>query len=113
MLSGRFLAQTIRAVKNAWPAGYNPRCGEVYNIGGSRHSNCSIIDAIQRAEDLCTQRLWYCMTPRARAGDHMWWISDVSKFRRHFPRWTFKYSLEDIFQELAEAARIRHGKAIS
>jgi CDP-paratose 2-epimerase len=47
----------------------------------------------------------YSIGSDARAGDHIWWISDVGKFMRHYPGWQYRYSLEDTFRELIEAAR--------
>jgi len=94
-----------------WSFFQDPKSGEVYNIGGSRHSNCSMLEAIQISENLCRKKLDYSMVPGARVGDHIWWISDVGKFRNHYPDWQFKYSLEDIFQELIEAAEAQ--KAVS
>ncbi len=88
-----------------WHYYRSPRSGEVYNIGGSRHSNCSILEAIRISEDLSRKKLNYSMVPDARAGDHRWWISDVRKFKRHYPGWRFTYSLEDIIREMIEAAR--------
>jgi CDP-paratose 2-epimerase len=90
-----------------WNFFQNPKCGEVYNIGGSRHSNCSIVEAIQITEKICRKKLRYSMATEARAGDHIWWISDVGKFGRDFPEWKFKYSLEDILCEIIEAAQYK------
>jgi CDP-paratose 2-epimerase len=89
-----------------WHFFQSPRCGEVYNMGGSRHSNCSILEAIHKTEQLCQRKLNYVITPRARTGDHIWWISDVRKFKGHYPKWTFKYSIEGILKEIVEAAEI-------
>ncbi len=96
-----------------WVFFQNPRPGEVYNIGGSRHSNCSMLEAIHMAEELCRKELKYSISPRIRPGDHRWWISDVSKFRQHFPAWEYKFTLSDIFQDLVEASKIQHQKAHS
>ncbi len=93
-----------------WHFFQSPRCGEVYNIGGSRHSNCSMLEAIQIAEAQCGQKLDYTLTQRTRPGDHIWWISDVSRFQGHFPEWKYRYSLEDIIRELIAAARSQHQK---
>ena len=87
-----------------WHFFQNPQSGEVYNIGGSRYSHCSVLEAIHKAEEISGRKLQYSVTPRARAGDHIWWISDVGKFMRHFPGWTFKYSLEDTLHELINAS---------
>ncbi len=95
-----------------WHFFQNPRRGEVYNVGGSRHSNCSLLEAIQMGEELCNRRLQYSIIERPRVGDHIWWISDVTKFKRHFPDWSYKYSLRETFQELVDAATTLHKSAI-
>ena len=78
----------------------NPRCGEVYNIGGSRHSNCSMLEAIKIAESIIGKKLKYTYTDRNRSGDHIWYISDVSKFQSHYPQWQYKYNLNNIIEEI-------------
>ena len=81
----------------------NPRCGEVYNIGGSRHSNCSILEAISICEDLVGKKLPHKYTDNNRSGDHIWYISDVRKFQDHYPGWQYKYDLTLIFEEIYAA----------
>jgi len=81
----------------------NPRCGEVYNIGGSRHSNCSMLEAIAVCEKLSGNKLNYTYTDDNRAGDHIWYISDVKKFQSHYPAWHYKYSIQDIVKEIYDA----------
>ena len=88
-----------------WEFFENPRCGEVYNLGGSRHSNCSMLEAIKIGEELVGEKLDYTLSDQARAGDHMWWISDVRKFQRHYPRWEYQYDLVSIMREIVEAVR--------
>src|SRR5437773_8918385 len=56
-----------------------PRRGEVYNIGGSRHSNCSMLEAIDLCEEISGRKLTWSYEETNRAGDHIWWISDVRK----------------------------------
>ncbi len=90
-----------------WHFFRQPRPGEVYNIGGSRHSNCSIIEAITRIESLSGFRVKHSITDQARSGDHIWWISDVSKFMRHYPSWKYSYSLDEILGQIIEAAKFR------
>jgi len=80
-----------------------PRVGEVYNIGGSRHSNCSMLEAIRIGEELSGKKLDYTYLEENRSGDHIWYISDVSKFQDHYPEWKYKYSIEDILREIYEA----------
>lgn len=87
----------------------NPRCGEVYNIGGSRHSNCSMLEAIAICEELADKKLNHAYAEDNRIGDHIWYISDVSKFQKHHPEWRYKYSLRDILEEIYAAQVSRLG----
>jgi CDP-paratose 2-epimerase len=81
----------------------NPRCGEVYNIGGSRHSNCSMLEAIRIGEELSGNRLDFTYVEDNRVGDHIWYISDVRKFQRDYPEWSYRYSIRDILTEIYES----------
>ncbi len=83
-----------------WHFYQNPREGEVYNAGGSRHSNCSMLEAIGVCEKLSGKRLDYTLVDDNRIGDHIWYVSDVGKFRSHYPDWGYRYSLEDIMQQI-------------
>ena len=85
----------------------NPRCGEVYNIGGSRHSNCSMLEAITIAEQIIGKKLSYTYTEENRQGDHIWYISNVSKFQSHYPQWQYKYNLNNIIEEICLAQQTR------
>jgi CDP-paratose 2-epimerase len=85
----------------------NPRCGEVYNIGGSRFSNCSMLEAISICEEISGMKLEYTYTEDNRSGDHIWYISDVRKFQSHFPQWHYKYKLRSIFEEIYTAQTSR------
>lgn len=78
----------------------NPRIAEVYNIGGSRFSNCSMLEAIALCEEITGKKMNWSYSETNRIGDHIWWISDVSKFQSHYPDWQFKYTLKDILQEI-------------
>lgn len=78
----------------------NPTSGEAYNIGGSRHSNCSMLEAIAICEELSGKNLDYTYTDDNRSGDHIWYISDVRKFQSHYPSWQYKYSLRDILEDI-------------
>ncbi len=89
---------------NAFLAFYeNPRCGEVYNMGGSRHSNCSMLEAIKIGENLTGNKLDFTYLEDNRVGDHIWYISDVRKFQNDYPNWSYKYSIENILCEIFEA----------
>jgi CDP-paratose 2-epimerase len=82
-----------------------PRAGEVYNIGGSRHSNCSILEAINLCEEISGRRLTWKYEEDNRVGDHIWWISDVRKFQQHYPNWKFRYGQREILEEIHEAVK--------
>lgn len=82
-----------------------PRVGEVYNIGGSRHSNCSMLEAIQLCEEISGRKLSWSYEENNRIGDHIWWISDVRKFQSHYPQWQFRYGLKEILEEIYAAVR--------
>ena len=92
-----------------WHFAQSPRPGSTYNIGGSRHSNCSVLEAVHLIQDLCGKQLSYTLSDQARAGDHIWWISDVKNFQDDYPDWSFKYDLRAIVQEIVDAARDRLG----
>lgn len=80
-----------------------PRCGEVYNIGGSRFSNCSMLEAIDLCQEIAERPLDWTYVNTNRAGDHIWWISDVGKFARHYPGWQLTYNVPAILREIHEA----------
>src|SRR5205809_1365501 len=80
-----------------------PRAGEVYNIGGSRHSNCSILEAIEMCEEISGRKLNWTYEESHRIGDHIWWISDVRKFQSHYPNWKFRYGIREILEEIHHA----------
>jgi CDP-paratose 2-epimerase len=79
-----------------------PRSGEVYNIGGSRFSNCSMLEAIQLCEEITGAPLQWTYREQNRTGDHVWWISDVAKFQRHYPTWQLTYDVPRILREIYE-----------
>lgn len=81
----------------------NPRCGAVYNIGGSRHSHCSMLEAISMCQDVTGKKLDYTYTDEHRSGDHIWYVSDVEKFQSHYPEWHYKYTLQNIIEQMYEA----------
>lgn len=86
-----------------WEFFQNPRVGEVYNIGGSRHSHCSMLEAIRLCEEISGRRLDWSYVEDNRIGDHIWWVSDVRKFQRHYPGWRYQYDLRAILQEIHDA----------
>jgi CDP-paratose 2-epimerase len=78
----------------------SPRAGEVYNIGGARHANCSILEAITLCEEISGRKMTWEYEEKNRIGDHIWWISDVRKFQQHYPRWKFRYDLGGTLNEI-------------
>lgn len=86
-----------------WHFYQNPRPGEVYNAGGSRHSNCSMLEAIADCEKLSGNSMNYTLADDNRNGDHIWYVSDIRKFQEHYPDWAYRYTLEDIMQQIHDA----------
>ena len=87
-----------------------PRSGEVYNMGGSRHSNCSMLEAIAMCEEIAGLKMRTTYVEANRIGDHIWWISDVSKFRSHYPGWTLTRNVQDILTEIFTCNKRRWAK---
>lgn len=79
-----------------------PRVAEVYNTGGGRYSNCSMLEAIQICEEIAGQKLNWNYAEQNRIGDHIWWISDNGKFSNHYPNWKMKYNVRQILEEIYE-----------
>jgi CDP-paratose 2-epimerase len=90
-----------------WHFFQHPRQGEVYNMGGGRHSNCSMLEAIEMTQRLAGRPLQYALADQARSGDHIWWISDVRKFQAHYPAWRYEYDVEQIVEEIVAATMER------
>ena len=87
-------------VNMLWHFYQAPRCGEVYNAGGGRFSNCSMLEAIQICESITEKKMNWRYSETNRIGDHIWWISDTRKFQSHFPEWKYLYKLEDILTQI-------------
>lgn len=77
-----------------------PRAAAVYNMGGSRHSNCSMLEAIDLCEKISGRKLQWTYVEENRIGDHVWWISDVRKFQADYPAWEYGYDLARILREI-------------
>lgn len=90
-----------------WHVYQNPRYGEVYNIGGGRNSNCSLLEAIELAERITGNKMIYTYIDQPRKGDHIWWISDIRKFQSHYPRWKLRYDITTIMEEIYDGLRKR------
>lgn len=78
----------------------NPRIGEVYNMGGSRHSNISMLEAIDMIEKITGKKAIFEYSEENRSGDHIWYVSDVAKFKKHFPKWQYTYDIKKILEEM-------------
>ena len=77
-----------------------PRSGEVYNLGGGRENSCSILEAFDRAEEVSGKKMQWEYVDKNREGDHICYISDLSKIKSHYPEWSITKSLDDIFDEI-------------
>jgi CDP-paratose 2-epimerase len=80
----------------------NPRVAAVYNLGGGRDSNCSMLEAIDLCEEIAGRGLEWTLSDRARMGDHRWWISDLSGFRADNPDWELAYDVDGMLKEIYE-----------
>ena len=78
----------------------SPRPGAVYNLGGGRRSNVSMLEAIELCGRIAGRELDYTLSDEARIGDHRWWISDLSDFRRDHPGWDVTVGIEDVLREI-------------
>ncbi len=83
-----------------WSFIQKPECGEIYNVGGSRFSNCSIIEAIKIAEEITGLEMNWSYEDKNRSGDHIWWISDIRKFQKKFSNLKLEYNIKDIIQDI-------------
>lgn len=85
----------------------NPRCGEVYNLGGGRANSCSILEAFDIVEQMTGKKMNYEYVDVPRKGDHICYISNLTKIRTHYPEWDISVSLERIFEEIISGWRAR------
>ena len=85
-----------------WEFFKRPKRGEIYNMGGGRYSNCSIIEALDIVERLTKIEVKKKFIKKPRVGDHIWYISNLSKFKKHYPNWKQKYNTIKIIEELIE-----------
>jgi CDP-paratose 2-epimerase len=78
----------------------NPRPAAVYNLGGGRESNVSMLEAIELCEEIAGRALDYTLSDQARIGDHRWWISDLDAFKADFPEWSLTFGIEDVLRDI-------------
>ncbi len=77
-----------------------PKQGEAYNAGGGRFANCSMLEAIALCEEISGKKLNYTYSDEARIGDHIWYVSDVSKFQKHYPNWKYEWDLKSTLVDM-------------
>ena len=101
-------ADLVRAIADFVAA---PRSAAVYNMGGGRYANCSMLEAIEACERIAGRELDWELSDEARLGDHRWWISDLAEFRRDYPEWAPEYDVEATLHEIHDANVERWGAA--
>jgi CDP-paratose 2-epimerase len=80
----------------------SPRPAAVYNLGGGRECNVSMLEAIELCHQIAGRELDYELSDRARTGDHRWWISDLREFKADYPDWGLTYQIEDVMRDIYE-----------
>ena len=97
---------TTSTPPTSWPRSRRfrkaPRAAAVYNIGGGRYSNCSMLEAIEACERIAGRELEWEMGPEPRIGDHRWWISDLAPFEADYPGWSPRFGIDDILIQMYE-----------
>lgn len=81
----------------------NPRSAAVYNLGGGRESNVSMLEAIEKCQRIAGKELDYELSDQARAGDHRWWVSDLKAFKDDYPAFELRYGIDEVLQEIHDA----------
>ncbi len=83
-----------------------PRHGEVYNLGGGRANNCSMMEAISLCEEVAGRKMNVTYVDQPRAGDHIWYISDLRKLQSHYPEWRQQYTIRDTLEQMLDHQKI-------
>ena len=94
-------------VQALWRFAQAPGSGKVYNVGGGRTANCSMLEAIELCEAIAGRKLNVTYSDQNRVGDHMWWISDMARFEQDYPGYRLTYDLEATLQDIHEMGRGR------
>lgn len=84
-----------------------PRSGEVYNAGGGRFANCSMLEAIAQCERITGNKMNVTLSDDNRIGDHIWYVSDLSRFKKHYPGWQPRYGVEETLVQIFEEFKRR------
>ena len=88
-----------------WEFYKKPKKGVVYNIGGGRYSNCSIIEALDLVEDISKIKIQKKFLKENRTGDHIWYISNLNKFKKDYPNWKQRYNTRKIIKQLVDRVK--------
>jgi CDP-paratose 2-epimerase len=80
-----------------------PRSAAVYNLGGGRASNVSMLEAIAKCQEIAGRELDYTLSDEARIGDHQWYVSDFSDFERDYPAWSLTHGIDDVLRDIHES----------
>ena len=88
-----------------WQFYKKPKKGEIYNIGGGRYSNCSILEALKIVEEIKNIKIKKEIIKTPRVGDHIWYISNLSKFKKDYPNWKQTYNTKKIIEELIDTQK--------
>ena len=83
----------------------NPKVGAVYNMGGARFSNCSVLEAIDMIEEISGKEVNYIYEEKNRIGDHIWYVSSVEKFKKDYPEWEYTYDIRKMIEEIYEGQK--------
>jgi len=86
-----------------WQFFRKPRVGQVYNIGGGRFANCSMLEAIALCEEITGSSMDWSYIDNNRIGDHIWWVSDIRRFQLHYPEWKITYNIRTTLAEIHDA----------
>jgi len=97
-------------VNALWQFATDPKPARVYNIGGSRFANCSMIEAIEMCEQIAGKGLDHGYSEQNRVGDHIWWISDISAFQADYPGYKLQYDIRSTLQDIHDIGRLRWHK---
>ena len=84
--------------------------GEIFNIGGGRESNISVLEAIKKCQNLTKNKFNFKYINQARSGDHKFWITDMNKFKQQYPQWKLKYNVDDILLQMLDYENFRNIK---
>jgi CDP-paratose 2-epimerase len=94
-------------VQMFWNYYLNPKPGKVYNAGGGRFANCSMLEAIEICERISGNKLNYTYSEINRIGDHIWYISDLTKFKIDYPNWICEYGIEETLFQIFNGIKSR------